>query len=231
VRGGYRKMGCFKVNFCAAPSSGKSTVCSGLESLLKQNNINADTSKEYVRQFIQTYGVPTDLASQFIIHENQESRDKGVASVSEVMLSDNPAVASYVFGKRMLNYKLKREGRREPTKEEYKLLEELHKKTLEKVYWYDLIVVLPPLGTVVRDGTRMENEKECLEIYNAIKGFLDVEGVPYVVVEGSVNRKINTILHMILDAIRPDFEIRGGAGNHSLDAYTKHRITLKEDEE
>lgn len=50
-------MGCFKVNFCAAPSSGKSTVCSGLESLLKQNNINADTSKEYVRQFIQTYGV------------------------------------------------------------------------------------------------------------------------------------------------------------------------------
>jgi nicotinamide riboside kinase len=197
---------------------------------LKQNHVNADTSKEYARQFIQNYGVPMDLASQFIIHENQESRDTGVANFSEVMLSDTPAMATYVFGKRMLNYRMAKEGRKEPTKEEYKLLEELHKKSLSKVYWYDLIVLLPPLP-VVQDGTRTEDAKACEEIFYAIKGFLDVEGVPYVLVDGTANQKINKVLHMIMDEISPTVDVRGGAGNVSLDTYTKHRITLKEGEE
>lgn len=193
-------MDCIKVNFCAAPSSGKSTVCSGLESRLKQAGINADTSKEYSRQFIQQYGVPRDLASEFIIYDNQFARDKGIAEVSDVILSDAPAMNCYLFGKRSLNARMYMEGRSEPSKEEYKLLEELHKRAVKRLNWYDIIFVFPPLEAI-QDGTRIETNSDVLAIYNATKGFLDVEGNRYVMVEGTVEQKIQQCFDVILAEI------------------------------
>lgn len=194
-------MDCLKVNFCAAPSSRKSTVCAALESLLKQQKINADTSKEYARQFIQQYGVPKDIASQFIIYNNQKARDEGVAAVSEVLLTDTPAMNCYVFGKRSLNERMKREGRTSLTKEEYKILEELHGMALKKLNWFDIIFVFPPTDPVVNDGTRTETMDDKVAIYNAIKGFLDVEGVPYHIIDGSVEYRIDACMGIILDEL------------------------------
>lgn len=192
---------CVKVNFCAAPSSRKSTVCSGLEAKLKQAKINADTAKEYSRQYIQQYGVPQDLASEFIIYENQFSREKGIANVSEVLLSDAPAVNTYIFARRTLNQRRKKERRTDLTREEYKILEELHGMTLRRLNWFDIIVLFPPDDPLVNDGTRTETQQDKIEIYNATKGFLDVEGIPYVLLKGTVDSRIDAMFKIITDTI------------------------------
>lgn len=191
-------MDCIKVNFCAAPSSRKSTICSRIESDLKQMRINADTSKEYSRQYYQNYGVPTEFWEEAIIFENQDSRDKGIAAVSEVMLSDAPCVNQYIFAKRAMQAKLKAEGRTEMKPSEYKFLEELHTKVLKKINWYDIIVVLPPNDPVTRDGTRTETDEEKIAIHNAIIGFLNAENIRYFLIDGDMDSKISTIKKLIL---------------------------------
>lgn len=192
---------CLKVNICGAPSSRKSTVCSGLESMLKQHRVNADTSKEYARQYINTYGVPTEMYEQLLITMNQNTRDEALAKVSQVLLSDNPAMSAYVFGKRMLMDILKREGRTEMKPSEYKLLEELHTLSVKKSNWFDLIIVFTPEDKVIRDGTRTEDEAGKLEIYNAIKGFLDVERIPYVLMSGTPDEKIKKCFDLIAERL------------------------------
>src|SRR5690554_3658360 len=190
---------CLKINFCAAPSSGKTTVCSALESMLKKEGIIVETSKEYARHYINTYGTPKDLWEQLIIFENQDIRDKSIAKVSQVLLSDTPA-AGYIFGKRMLNNRLKNEGRKEFTKAEYKFLEELHLKNLKKVNWFDLIFVFPPLE-VINDGTRKETNEDAINIYKGIVGFLDSENINYILVEGTVDDKIYICYSIIKDML------------------------------
>jgi len=190
-----------KVNICGAPSSRKSTVCAGLEAKLKQQRINAETSKEYVRQYIQTYGVPQELATEFIIYHNQMSRDIGVANNTDVMLSDTPAVNAYIFGKRSLMAKMARQERKTPTEEEYKILEELHSMALRKLHWFDLIVLFPPTMDVIDDGVRTETVEDQVAIFNAIKGFLDAEQVPYLVAEGTPDEKIDYCFGAIMSRL------------------------------
>lgn len=214
-------MDCIKVNFCAAPSSRKSTVCSGLESDLKQLRINADTSKEYSRQYIQNYGVPTEFWEEMLIFENQDSRDRGIAGVSEVMLSDAPCVNQYIFAKRAMQNKLNAEGRKDMKPSEYKFLEEMHTKVLKKLNWYDIIVVFPPNDPVVADGTRNETDEEKLAIYNSIIGFLNAENIVYYMIDGEVDSKISQCKDIILtelqkqgrtvDPVQMEFKFEKGA--------------------
>lgn len=195
---------CLKVNICGAPSSRKSTVCAGLEAKLKQDGIIAETSKEYARHYINTYGVPKELHEQYLITENQNARDNAIAAVAQVLLTDNPAMASYVFGKRMLMAKYAHSN--DPyttykylaTPAEYKFLEEMHMKALKKTEWFDLIFVFTPEDPVIQDGTRTETERDKLQIYNAIVGFLHVENIPYIPVSGSVEDKIETCYAYII---------------------------------
>ncbi len=196
-------MSCLKVNFCAAPSSRKSTVCSALESQLKQLQFVADTSKEYARQYINTYGIPKDMYEQLIIMKNQDIRDKAIASVSEIMLSDTPAIASYIFGVRLLQAKMKREGRAKKTLAEYKYLEELHLEGIKKLDWFDLIIVFPPLDSVIQDGTRSETMEDKLIIFEALIGFLNANGTAYEVVSGNTQEKIEICKRIILDRALP----------------------------
>jgi nicotinamide riboside kinase len=192
---------CLKVNICGAPSSRKSTVCAGLEAKLKQDGIITETSKEYVRHYINSYGLPTELFEQFIIHENQTARDEAIASVSQVMLSDNPAMASYIFGKRMLMRDMKARGLTEMSKAHYKFLEEMHTKALKRTLWFDLIIVFPHYDPIVLDGTRTETTEEKREIYDAIVGFLHVEGIPYHWVSGTVDERIEKCYQLIKERI------------------------------
>lgn len=193
-----------RVNFCAAPSSGKSTVCAALEAKLKQEGVIVDTSKEYVRQYINTYGVPTELYEQFIIMDNQKTRDEAIDKVSEVTLTDRPVVNDYIFSNKMLYQKIQLDGRsrRQLTKPEKKFLEETYIKCLERVYWFDIIFVFPPLDYVVDDGTRTETSSDVFEIYNAIKGFLDSEYINYHYVDGTVEEKVDYCFKVIMEELR-----------------------------
>ncbi|RXZ78060.1 hypothetical protein EBB07_28810 [Paenibacillaceae bacterium] len=187
-----------RVNICGAPSTYKTTVCTALESKLKQDKLNAETSKEYARHYIATYGIPKDLHEQLIIQSNQETRDRAVDETNQIMLSDTPAMASYLFGKRLLDNLMRKQNTKEPTKAEYKFLEELYMKTLKKTYWFDLIVVFPPTGTIVEDGVRHESIKDQLDIYNGIIGFLNLNNVKYYEVGGEVEDRIQSCYELIL---------------------------------
>jgi nicotinamide riboside kinase len=177
-------------------------VCSGLESKLKQEKIVTDTSKEYARQYINTYGVPTEYYEQMIIQENQETRDQAIAQVSTVMLCDTPAMSCYVYLKRMVQAKTKSERRQGSlTNGEYKLLEEMHTKALKKVNWYDLIIVFPPTDPVIQDGTRTEKYEDKVAIYQALIGFLHSEAIPYVIVEGTAEEKIQKCYDLVKEAL------------------------------
>jgi nicotinamide riboside kinase len=196
-----------KLNICGAPSSYKTTVCTGLESKLKQARYNAETSKEYARHYISTYGVPVDLHEQLTIYENQNSRDIAVAETNTIMLSDTPAMSSYVFGKRMLDAKIAREDRgkhekpRLPNRAEYKFLEELYMKALKKTNWFNMIIVFPPTGDIVQDGVRNETVDDQMEIYRAVTGFLHLNNIRYTEVSGSTEERIDTCFALVMTAI------------------------------
>lgn len=188
-----------KVGIFGAPSSRKSTVASGLESKLKQDKINAEVSKEYARQYIQNYGVPVELASEFVIYRNQTQRDMAVAAHTDVMISDTPAMNCYIFGRRSVLHHMQQQFRSTPTLEEKKLLQELHEMALNRLFWFDIIYLFPPTGEIVQDGVRQEDVEAQLNIFNAIKGFMDVEGTAYQIVDGSPDQKIDFIYHDLLN--------------------------------
>jgi nicotinamide riboside kinase len=190
-----------KINICGAPSSFKTTVCTGLESKLKQARYNAETSKEYARHYISTYGAPKELHEQLIIYDNQDTRDRAVAETNTIMLSDTPAMSGYVYGKRMLDNIT---GPREPSRAEYKFLEELYIKALKKTYWFDLILLFPPSGIVVYDGVRTEDVYDQMSIYDSVLGFLHLNNFKYVEIRGDVEEKIDTCFSIIMKRIGGD---------------------------
>lgn len=195
-------MTCLKVNFCAAPSSRKTTVCAGLESKLKQNRIEADSSREYARQYINTYGLPRDLNEQLTIFENQDTREHKIAGVSQVLLSDAPCAANYVFSVRMLDNLCKERGESGYSRAQYKFLEEMFLKSLRKCHWFDLIFVFDPPTEVVDDGTRKENLTDAWEIHDALIGFLNSSRIPYIhYTESSVNDRIDACFNVIMEKV------------------------------
>jgi nicotinamide riboside kinase len=211
-----------KVNICGAPSSYKTTVCTGLESKLKQARYNAETSKEYARHYISTYGVPVDLHEQLTIYENQNSRDIAVAETNTIMLSDTPAMSSYVFGKRMLDAKLRKGGlKAHPSRADYKFLEELYMKALKKTNWFDMIIVFPPTGDIVQDGVRNETVDDQMEIYKAVVGFLHLNNIRYTEVSGTTEERIERCFNLIMEDIGGDghgvYEIGSVMPRHQYD--------------
>jgi nicotinamide riboside kinase len=141
------------------------------------------------------------MFEQLIIMKNQNIRDKAIASVSHVMLSDTPAVASYIFGVRLLKRAMRDRGYTQKSPAQYKYLEELYLECLKTLDWFDLVIVFPPTDAVVLDGTRTETMDDKLAIYNAIKGFLDCNDIPYVVIEGDTQAKIDQVMMEILARI------------------------------
>jgi nicotinamide riboside kinase len=188
-----------KVNFCAAPSSYKSTVCVGVEAMLKQEGIVTDTSKEYVREYINEFGFPQELYEQLLITEKQNARDEETARVSEIMLSDNPAINAFVFGKRMLDLKVESE-RRKKTPAEYNFLKEIYMKALNKAEWFDIIFVFPPNVVNVDDNTRQESASESQDIYQALVGYLHAQGIPFYFIEGTTQERIQKCYEIIMEA-------------------------------
>lgn len=194
---------CLKVSFCAAPSSRKSTVCAGLETKLKQSRINVDTSREYARQYVQRYGIPKDLNEQITINENQDQRDAAIVAVSDVMLTDTPSMACYVYGVRMLDQIARERHQQDYSPAQYKFLEEMYMKALKKTRSFDLIFVFDPDDEMVQDGTRKETLGDKLEIHYALQGFLDLNCIKHQVISGSVDQKIETCFREIMAIVDP----------------------------
>ena len=187
-------MSCFKVNVIGAPSSGKTTLCTGIEYELKSMHVNVDSSREYARQYINVYGWPETVGEQFILFENQDRRDIAIAEKADILLSDSPGPVHYVFGVQLLKSKLK-----DYTKIDYKFLEELFIKCLQKTMWFDLILVLNPLDFVTKDGTRKEEMADIYRLHDALIGFLNLHQIPYVVLDGTLKEKVEKGLKVIME--------------------------------
>jgi nicotinamide riboside kinase len=193
-----------KVAFCAGPSSRKSTICAGLESRLKQNKIEADTSREYARQYISVYGLPRDLHEQLTISVNQDTRDQAIAKTSEVLLTDTPPMACYVYSVRMLETIMKERGQTEYTKSQYKFLEEIFIWSLRKTRWFDLIFVPSSPDPVVQDGVRVETDEDRWEINAALTGFLHLNKIPHILIPHNLEGEevIEFCYKIVLDLLR-----------------------------
>ncbi len=163
---------CIKIAICGAPSTRKSTICAGLEAHLRAKGINAETSKEFAREYIAKYGVPSTLGEALYIQEQQYDRDALIEKHATALLSDTPPMASYLYAVR--NMKTPDRANRA----NHAILCELYGRSLVNTFSYDIIIVLP-LRVVVNDGVLTQTDADVLGIHDAIMGFLRLNQIFY----------------------------------------------------
>lgn len=173
-----------------APNSGKSTLASQVNSVLKTKGLNSVFVEEYAVEYIAEYGVPASMEQQQIVFEEQYRKERLFANNKDFVVCDSASFLSYIYGRLNYGYPL--------AKQSIVALNHLHKKALESLEYWDYIFYVPPLGSYVLDGVRYHTEEESIKIDKMIKGFLDLEQIPYIDLSNvQLENRIDEVLNII----------------------------------
>lgn len=87
-----------------SPSAGKTTLASGLTSLLKEQGYVVTYITEYAREYIKKYGTEEmSMADQLLITQEQQRReDDSYLERVDVIITDSPSLLGAVYGEQFL---------------------------------------------------------------------------------------------------------------------------------
>lgn len=175
-----------KLCIVGAPSCRKTTVAEQLKIRLKTTGYNAELAPESARTYIMKFGAPTHPAEQMLIAMGQIDIEDLISGKHDIVICDSASFLSYIYTMRL--------GTDKKTEA---IKEEVHRLVMPYVKTYDYVFFAPKQGPMVNDNVRFQTNEETIEISNQIKGFLDLERIPYVTLNGSIDEKVAQILKVL----------------------------------
>jgi nicotinamide riboside kinase len=160
------------VAIVGAPCSGKSTLASQTNSLLKTKGLNSVFIEEYVVEYIAEYGIPDTMEQQMVIFDEQHRKERMFADSRDFVICDSASFLSYIYGRRYFDNPLSNRA--------LASLSHLHKKVLKSLEYWDYIFYIPLLEQHVMDGVRYDDREASEKLDRMIKGFLELERIPYI---------------------------------------------------
>lgn len=153
-----------KIAFYGGPASGKSTVCTGVFSKLKQDGFNIELVTEYVKEWTYIERFPKEY-DQFFIFSNQLYREHlAYRGGFDIIATDSPIMLTSFYAQYYdTNFS--------------KECVELAKKFEQDIETYN--VFLNRKNIPFSDTGRFQNKKESIEIDKLLKDFLDDNNVNF----------------------------------------------------
>lgn len=182
-----------KIGIMGAPCTGKTTLAKLLSVELQYRwQRNAEYIDEYARQFVARFGLPT-VYDQYFFFEQQLKKESQISSKTEFLITDSPCYLSYIYGSKVMDT---RNG-----KDRLYFLA-LVERLAEHLQRYDYTFYLPATDNAIEeDGMRIHvTEESRMDVDLRIRGFFAIYNVPYHVVKGSLEQR----LEQIIGILRPE---------------------------
>lgn len=152
------------IGICGSPSSGKTTISQLLKWKIQNIlNVTLETTTEYARNYIEKYGQITNIYQQFLIYEEQTKIEKQIQNIYDITISDSPRFLSYIYSKKIYDYK---------NEQEREILLKIYEKSLESLKDYDIIYLLPVNPKIKKDEVRNQDKKTSHILFQDMKIFL-----------------------------------------------------------
>lgn len=181
-----------KIALVGAASSRKSTVAYNVTALLKRQKMPVEFVPEFARRYIEQFTTIEDPAEQFLLFLKQRDAEAQAAANYDYVLCDTGAFVSYPY---LLFYNGDRHIER-PDKFWFQA-HELDRMCMAWARTYSDIFLLNP-GEFVDDGVRFaQSEDDRSAIYAAIRRYMVERGIPFQVVNGTIDQKIAQVVNAI----------------------------------
>jgi nicotinamide riboside kinase len=179
------------ISIVGAPHSGKSTLASQINSILKTRDLNSIYVGEYVEEYVAKYGVPTSMEQQQIIYREQFEKERMFSEIKDFVICDTASWLSYIYSRQYFTSPL--------DKQQIKALNALQYDVLSNIDYWTHTIYVPILDGYKDDGIRHNSETDARVLDKMIKGFLDLERVPYVdLSDVSLDSRIEKVIETIL---------------------------------
>ncbi|MBE0466517.1 MAG: ATP-binding protein [Candidatus Desulforudis sp.] len=175
-----------KVAILGGPCTGKTTLCKKLDVDYSMAGYRSNVCLEYVRDYIVRYGVPTNIFEQFLLYEGQKRREEALA-YCDIIFCDNATILNYVYG--LLSCDLQN------PKENYALTL-LFNWAMKDLSGYEIFYI-PREFEVMEDGVRYQDHEAAAVLDSKIKAMLDIMNVPYMVISGDLETRVQTVMNKI----------------------------------
>ena len=180
-----------KISFVGPPCSGKSTLAQQINFELKMKNYSSTYVEEYVVDYIADCGAPKIFEHQMVIFEEQYKKERRFDGVKDFIVCDSASWASYIYGRSLVGPKL--------TPYDIVSINQLHRKILETINYWDYIFYLPLMEDYKFDGTRYQEKEEAESLGRRIKSWLEVENVPFYDLSSvPLNERLSHVIDIII---------------------------------
>lgn len=175
-----------KVAILGGPGTGKTTLCKQLDVDYGLSGYISTICEEFAREYIINYGVPSNIFEQFLLYEGQKKREDYLRN-NDIIFCDNATVLCYVYGVITCDFS--------NPKEKYALLK-LFEWAMRDLNEY-IIFYIPRELELVDDGVRYQNLEFALEVDSKIQSFLGMMNIPYVIVKGTLQERLDIVKNHI----------------------------------
>ncbi len=176
-----------KIAILGGPGTGKTTLCKQLDVDYSLAGYVSSVCLEFARSYIAEYGVPVSIFEQFLLYEGQKRREKELDYCDiiycDIIFCDNATILNYVYGLMAANLK--------DVKEVYALMK-LYEWAMKDLPGYEVFYI-PREFAMNKDGIRYQDEEFAHEVDTKIKNFLDIMNVPYTVVTGDMDHRVQIV--------------------------------------
>ncbi len=173
-----------------SPSSGKSTLASGVHTELKKMGLNSMFVQECATDFIAEYGIPNTPVDQLVIFYKQLNRERMYLDSKDFIICDSSSLLNYFYFRGLFHNNL--------SQKDIAVINHMQKEILKTINQWDHIFYLPPLLGNVDDGIRYHNSEQIVKIDRWIKSYLEIENIKH---EDLSKIDINDRLSFILNDI------------------------------
>lgn len=164
---------------------------------MKDRDYNWHYVPEYVRDFIDTYGITaikqTGPLIQCKFMDRQINLERKLPDVAEGWVTDSPVFLSWMYAVRYSN--IRNIGGVDI--EAYIALKDCYKGFLRSLAEYDYFIHVKREKKYMKDGTRTQSEEEAREIDTFILSILQWHNVKIIKVEGSTEERCQTLFNLI----------------------------------
>ncbi|MFZ5597878.1 MAG: AAA family ATPase [Bacillota bacterium] len=175
-----------KLAFLGGPAIGKTTLIKQLDVDYSMAGYVSSVCLEFARSYIVRYGPPTSIFEQFLLYEGQKQVENEL-DYCDIIFCDNATILSYVYGLMLCNFKDPRET--------YALMK-LYEWAMKDVTDYEFFYIPREFG-FHSDGVIYQNEEKAIQVDKKIRDFLDIMNVPYTIVSGDMESRINIVKEKI----------------------------------
>lgn len=189
-----------RIAIAGGPGTGKTTLSRLLVTELFNNRyVNAQPVHEYARDYINSCrraqgGYQNRLSDQMHIFRSQLEREESLdPKTVTFMVTDSPLLLTPVY-----SYPTMTCGPNEF--QDYLIYSRLYTEWLPYRFRYDYVFLLGREQALLKDGTRGESDEEARGVDRRIAALLDFHQIPYELLMGSHEDRLNSALLAIAEA-------------------------------